>query len=56
MCNNKVSDNIFEVIGSATIDIEKFKDKKVICILVDMKIIMEAYAYGTNIDLLRNLL
>lgn len=42
--------DIFKLVGSATVDIDQFKDKKVYCILVDIKSIMQSYVQGTNVN------
>jgi len=47
--NGKGKD-VFKLVGNATVDIDEFKDKKVNCILVDIKTIMESYLHGTNIN------
>lgn len=47
---NSKGKDIFKLVGNATINIEGFKDKKVDCILVDIKTIMKSYLQGTNID------
>lgn len=41
----------FKFVGNATMDnIDKFKEKKVVCILADTKIIMEQYVNMNNLD------
>ena len=48
--NNK---ELLKLIGNATINIEQFKNKKVHCVLVDIKSIMKSYLNGTNISIYR---
>ena len=41
---------VFKLVGNSTVDIEEFKEKKVDCILLDIKSIMQSYVQGTNIN------
>lgn len=47
---NGSDEGVFKLVGNATVDIEEFKDKKVECILLDIKSIMQSYVQGTNIN------
>lgn len=40
---------VFNLIGNATVDIDEFREKKVDCILVDIKSVMKSYLQGINI-------
>lgn len=45
---------VFKLVGNATVDIDKFKDNKVDCILVDIKTIMQSYLQGINTNKYRS--
>lgn len=47
---NGRGESVFKIVGNATVDIEEFKDKKVDCILVDIKSIMQSYVQGIDIN------
>lgn len=47
---NGEGNDVFKLVGNATVDIVQFKNKKVDCILVDIKSIMQSYIYGINVD------
>lgn len=49
----KSDGDIFKSIGSASIDIEEFDSKKVVCILADTKAIMELYINMNNYEFYR---
>lgn len=51
---NGIMNGVFEFVGSATVDISQFKDKKVDCILVDTKSIMQSYVKGINVNKYRD--
>lgn len=46
--NNKK--NLFEFVGNAKMDNNIYDNKKVVCILADMKSIMKKYIYGNELD------
>ena len=47
------SNKIFKFVGNAIIHTNKFKNKKVVCILADIKTIMKNYIYTNNLDEVR---
>lgn len=49
----KSDGNVFKSIGSASIDIEGFNGKKVVCILADTKTVMELYVNTNNYEFYR---